>query len=195
MDAMVGHPILWEVVGADLVRSVARADQRLPGGRVLLALPAPLGFLEPRTKHGHRLGLVLVLALLVLDLDDGAGREVRDPHGRVGRVDRLATGARGALDLDPQVPVLVDLDLVLLDLGEYDDRRRRRVDPAARFGRGHSLDTVRPALELESRVRAVAGDLDDRLLDAPDPGLVEAHDLGLVAMAIGVAEVHPEELV
>src|SRR3954454_24683452 len=95
MDAVVGHPILREVVGPDLVRSVAGADQRLPGSRVLLALPAPLGFLEPRTKHGHRLGLVLVLALLVLDLDDGAGREVGDPHGRVGRVDRLATGARG----------------------------------------------------------------------------------------------------
>ena len=50
-----------------------------------------------------RLGLVLVLALLVLDLDDEAGRQVGDADGRVGRVDRLAAGPGRALDVDPQV--------------------------------------------------------------------------------------------
>ena len=51
------------------------------------------------------------------------------------------------------------------------------------------------ALELEPAVRAVAGDLDDRLLDAADAGLVEREDLGRELVRIGVAEVHPQDLV
>ena len=50
------------------------------------------------------------------------------------------------------------------------------------------------ALELQPRVGAVPADLDDRLLDAPDPGLVQGDHLGLVAVALGVAQVHPEQL-
>ena len=120
-----------------------------------------------------RLGLVLVLALLVLDLDHEAGRQVGDPDRGVGRVDRLAARARRALDLDPQVALLVDLDLVLLDLGQDDDGRGRGVDPAGRFGRRDALHAVGAALELEPAVGAVPADLDDRLLDAADAGLVE----------------------
>ena len=83
-------------------------------------------------------------------------------------------GPGRALDLDPEVPVLVDLDLGLLDLGQDDDGRRRGVDPAGRLGRRDALDAVGAALELQARVGAVAADLDDRLLDAADAGLVEA---------------------
>ena len=62
--------------------------------------------------------------------------------------------------------LLVDLDLDLVGLGHHDDRRGRGVDPAGRLGRRHALDAMDAALELEAAVRAVAGDLDDRLLDA-----------------------------
>src|SRR5215207_1096613 len=51
-----------------------------------------------------------------------------------------------------------------------------------------------PALELEARIGAVAADLDDRLLDAADARLIEAHHLGPVAVPLGVAEIETEEL-
>ena len=54
---------------------------------------------------------------------------------------------------------------------------------------------MRAALELQPRVRAVPRDLDDRLLDAADARLAEAHDLGLVPAVCRVAQVHLEELV
>ena len=120
-----------------------------------------------------------MLALLVLDLDDEAGRQVRDPDGGVGRVDGLAAGAGRALDVDAQVALLVDLDLDLVDLGQDDDGRGRGVDAPRRLGRRDALDAVDAALELEPAVRAVAVDLDDRLLDPADAGLVEAQELGV----------------
>ena len=57
-----------------------------------------------------------------------------------------------------------------------------------------ALDAMDAALELEPAVGAVAVDLDDRLLDPADARLVEAQHLGLEAVPLGVAEVHPQEL-
>ena len=50
------------------------------GARVVAALA--LGVVEPGAQDLHRLGLVLVLALLVLLADHDAGREVGDAHRR-----------------------------------------------------------------------------------------------------------------
>ena len=63
-----------------------------------------------------------------------------------------------------------------------------------RLGRRDALDAMDAALELEAAVGAVAVDLDDRLLDAADAGLVEAQDLRREAVPLGVAQVHPEQL-
>ena len=59
---------------------------------------------------------------------------------------------------------------------------------------GIALHAVHAALELEPAVGAVAVDLDDRLLDAVDAGLVQVEDLGREAVARGVAQVHPVQL-
>ena len=93
-DAVVGDAVLREVVGPDLLRPIARADHRAPRGGLRLVRLALLHLEQAGAQHGHRLGLVLVLALLVLDRDHEAGRQVGDAHGRVGRVDALAARAR-----------------------------------------------------------------------------------------------------
>ncbi len=103
-------------------------------------------------------------------------------------------GPGAALDVDPQVPGLVDVHLDLVGLGQHDDRRRARVDAAARLRRRHALDPVHAALELEPAVRTVAGDLEDRLLDPADARLVEAHEVRPEAVLEGVARVHPQQL-
>ena len=114
-------------------------------------------------------------------------RLVRDPHGRVGRVDRLPAGAGAAVDVDLQV-VGVDLDLDVLGLGQHRDGRGRGVDPALGLGLGHALDAVRAALELEHRVRAVA--LDGERVRA----VADRQRLDREAAPLGVAGQHPVQV-
>ena len=64
----------------------------------------------------------------------------------------------------------------------------------ARLGRRDPLDAVDAALELEPAVRAVADDLEDRLLDAADAGLVDGHQVGPEPVLLRVPAVHPEQL-
>ena len=115
------------------------------------------------------------------------GRLVRDPHGGVGRVDRLPARPGRAVDVDLQVG-LVDVDVDVLGLRQHRHRRRRGVDAPLRLRLRHALHAVRPALELEHRVGAVALDL-ERV-----GAVVRAQRLGLEAAPLGVAGEHPVEV-
>ena len=72
LDAVVGDPVLGEVVGADLLRALARADLRAPRRVELGPLALELALVEPRAQDAHRLLAVLQLRLLVLHRDDDA---------------------------------------------------------------------------------------------------------------------------
>src|SRR5690606_22399756 len=122
--AVVGDAVLGEVVRADPLGAVHAADLALArvGGlrrELLLLLREQAG-----AQHAHGGLAVLQLRLLVLHRHDDAGRQVRDAHGRVGRVDRLPARARRAVHVDLEV-VRVDLQLFrLVDLGEDEHARR-----------------------------------------------------------------------
>ena len=93
-----GPQILHLLVGMEHIR----ADLRPPGDVSLLPgkgaelrlafLPLTIGELGGQHLHGPV--FVLVLAPLVLTRHHDAGREVGDPHRRVGDVDVLAAGPR-----------------------------------------------------------------------------------------------------
>src|SRR6185437_14219774 len=85
---------------------------------------------------------VLKLRLLVLHRHDDPRWLVGDAYSRVGRVDRLATGPGGAVDIDLQV-ALVYLHVHILGFGQH------------RHGGGRG---VRATLELEDRVGILALD-------------------------------------
>jgi hypothetical protein len=53
---------------------------------------------------------------------------------------------------------------------------------------------VHAALVLDGRVGALPADLDDDLLEAAVLGLALREDLGLEASALGVAQVHAQQL-
>src|SRR6266550_1449693 len=192
-EAAVGEAVLREVVRPHLLRAFAASDLGVAGGR--LALRALLGRAreQPRAKDRHRLRFVLELAALVLARDDLACRQMRDAHCRVGGVHALTAVTAGAIEVDLQI-LLVDHEVGLLGFRQDGDCRGRRVDPALRLGRGHALHAVHARLELELRVRAPAGDLEDDLLEAALVGLALREDLGLPAMPLGVARVHPVEV-
>jgi hypothetical protein len=109
--AQVLHQLIGlQHVGADLV---APADVGLrrppPLGRLVALLQ--LALVEPRLQHVPGLGAVLVLRALVLARDD-AGRHVGDAHRRIGGVDVLAAGARGAVGVDAAVASLTSMSMV-----------------------------------------------------------------------------------
>ena len=93
LDPMVGHAVLGEVVGADLLGPLPRPHLGPPGRRLLL-LRLLLGLAEePGSQIPHGLLPVLELGPLLLGGHDDTRGEVGDPNGGVGRVHRLPTGA------------------------------------------------------------------------------------------------------
>ena len=147
-DPVVGDPVLTEVVGADPLRAVHGAHLAPPGrgclGRRLLLGRGD----QPGAQHPHRRLLVLQLGALVLAADDDAGRQMGDPHRRVGGVDPLAARSGAAVHVDPQV-VGIDLDLGLVGVRHHQDAGGRGVHPALGLGHRHPLHPVHAALELE----------------------------------------------
>ena len=103
-DAVIGDAVLRVVVGADLLRALARADHAAAlgadGGVLLLALDVE----QAAAQDLHRLRLVLELRALVLALDDHARRHVHDLDGAVRRVDALPAGAARCRDVDLRGP-------------------------------------------------------------------------------------------
>ncbi len=161
VDAVVGHAVLREVVGADPLAAVAGADEALALGGPLGLLLLQLGIVEAGLQHAERLGLVLVLALFVLALDDDAGLEVREPDGRGGLVDVLAAGAAGAEGV-VAVVVGLEIDFDVLRLGQHGHGGGRGVDAALGFGLGHALHAMAAAFVLQLAVDALAFDAPGR---------------------------------
>ena len=190
---MVGDAGLREVVSADPLAALAGPDLAAPfrGDRRLLLF---LGALEePRLEHAHGLRTVLDLRALVLARHDETARQVGDPYRRVGRVDTLAAGARGPVDVDPEI-LLLDLHVDVLGLRQHRDRDGRGVDAAGGFGDGHALHPMDAALELQPAPGAAAVDEQDHVLEPADTGRAGVHHLDPPALALGVLRVHAGEI-
>ena len=145
--------------------------------------------IEPRAQDLHRLGAVLVLALLLLHRNHDAGRQMRDAHRAFGLVDVLAAGAGGAVDVDAQI-ALVDLDVDLLGLRQHRDGDGGGVDAALALGRRHALHAVHAGFVFQPGEHAAAGDLGDAFLQAAQLGVVVFQDLEAPAAQLRVALVH-----
>src|SRR5690606_12051258 len=89
VDAMVRHPALGEVVGADALGTVAGSHLQQPRLRALVRRLHALQVEQAGAQNLHGARTVLVLRLLRLRNDD-AGRQMRYANGRIGRVDVLA---------------------------------------------------------------------------------------------------------
>ena len=120
---VLDHRVRVQDVGADLRAEVDVLRLAALGGDLLAALGL-LALQQLGAQHLHRGVLVGRLRALVLALHDDPARAVGDAHGRVGLVDVLAAGARGAIGVDLQVVVL-DLDVAdVLDHRRDLERRR-----------------------------------------------------------------------
>ena len=121
------------------------------------------------------------------------GRQVGQPDRRVGLVDVLAAGALRAEGVDPDlVPVELDLDVVV-GLGQDLDERERRLAPVLRVERADPDEPMDAALGAQPAVGAPAVDRDGHALEAGLLAFLLVEDLGREAVALGPAQVHPQE--
>src|SRR5262245_46165911 len=153
IDAVVGHPPLWEIIGPDALRAIARADLTTTNCRSFGIKPVPLTLIQLGSQDLQRLGLVLVLRFLVLLADHDAGRQMGDPHRAVGCVDRLPARPRRTENIDAKILVL-DLDIDLLRFGKYRNRSGGCMDAALRFRHRHPLHPMHARLEFEMGIGA-----------------------------------------
>ena len=118
---------------------------------------------------------------------------MRDADGRVGRVDALAAGARGAVGVDAQVGLL-DVDVDLVGLGQDRHGGRGGLDAALALGLRDALDAVDATLVLHDGVDLLARDLELDGLEAAGVGWAAGQDLGLPTLGGDEALVHLEEV-
>jgi len=111
----------------------------------------------------------------------------------VGRWVTRTAGTGRAVNVDLQVLVL-DVDVDLFGFGQHRHGGGRGVDAALRLGHRHPLHPVRAALVLEPAPGRVALDQERDLVEAAHVGGVGAEHLDLQPVALGVADVHLEQV-
>ena len=138
----------------------------------------------------HRAGAILQLRALVLALDHGPCREVRQAHRRVRFVDVLATGAGRSKGIDAKIG-LVDVhgfDGILF--GQHGDRAGGCVDAPLRLGFRHPLNTMCTGFELQTAVHTLAFDARDDLLESAMLAGAVVQDPYPPAFVLGIASIH-----
>src|SRR5690606_30751839 len=190
--AQILDPALVEHVVADLA---APADvglaglQRIPLGVALLDFQ----LVETCGQQLHRPVAVGVLAALGLAGDHHPRGHVGDAHRRLGLVDVLATGARGAVDVGPEVG-RIDLDVdVVVDLGRHEHRGEAGVAAVVRIEPRLAYQPVHPGLGLEPAVGVLALDPEGGRLDARHFAAGDLQQFGLPAARLGPAQVHAQQ--
>ena len=122
---------------------------------------------------------------------------MRNAHGGVGRVDRLAAGAAGPINVDTQIVRVDDDLLIVLDLRHDENACGARVDAALRLGDGHTLHAVHATLVLQVRPHALVGcgrslrtDRERNVLEATKFRVGRTHLGDAPAVCLRIAGVH-----
>ena len=93
---MIGHAVLWEIIGADFFFAPARADLAAALRAIFFRFLALLAFEQPRAKNAQRSLFVLNLTAAILTTNDRSSWNVQNLHGGVGRVYALPARTTGA---------------------------------------------------------------------------------------------------
>src|SRR5262245_3322783 len=165
-DAMVGDAPLREIVGANALRAIARADLALALRGPRLGRLLALELIKTRAQHLHGEPAVLVLRFLGRH-DDKAGWQMGDANGRIRLVDVLATGTTRPHGVDTDV-LGADVEIDVLHFREHGDGRCRGMNAPARFRRGHALHAMHARFILEARKHTLAGNRSHDLLVAAE---------------------------
>lgn len=114
-------------------------------------------------------------------------------HSGVGRVDALATMARGVVDVDAQVP-FVDFDLNVIGQNRQNlDTTEGGLTALLGIRRANAYETVHTLLALEHAVGVMPTHGEGRTVEADSLAGRGVVDSDLPVLALGVTRVHAEE--
>ena len=119
---------------------------------------------------------------------------MRQAHRRIGFVDVLAAGTRGAESIHAHVGRINQYVADIIGFRHDRHRRGRSVNAPLRFGGGHALHAMAAGFKFQARVSALADDACDHLLVAADFALRLRNDFNLPAISFGVARVHAKQI-
>ena len=155
--AVVGHPGLGVIIGADAFRTVAGTNLGLAVGGHFLVLALLFGFKQTGAKNLEGLFPVFVLRFFILAGNRNSGRQVGKAHGGVRCVHALPAGAGRAEDVHTHIIGLY-FNVHFLGLGQNGHRNRRSMNAPLRLRGGNTLHTVGAGLVFEPAVNLAAAD-------------------------------------
>src|SRR4051812_35543540 len=106
---------------------------------------------------------------------------MRDAHGGIRRVDRLAAGARGTEGGNAEI-FGFDLNVHVFGFRKHSDGDRGGMDASLSLGGGHALHAVDAALVLQLGVGASAFDDGDDFFEPADSGFGGGEHFDLPAL-------------
>ena len=124
---MVCEAVLGEVIGADFLAAIARADLRLPRCCDLFLLPPPFGLVELASEYLESLFAVLALRAFIRAGDRDTGGLVSDADRRIILLHVLAAGPAGPEGDDLEIAG-IKLEFHIFDFGQNGDSGGRGVN-------------------------------------------------------------------
>src|SRR5262249_2632585 len=158
---------LREIVGSDLLATVAGAHHAAPLSADLFLLFLQLYFVKSRAQHALGFGAILDLRFLILAGDNQPRRQVRDAHSGVSRIDALSAWPRGTERVNADV-LRIDLDLDFVRFRKNGDRYGGGMNASLLFGRRDTLHAMNAAFVFELAIDLVAVDQRDDFLEPAD---------------------------
>jgi len=113
---------------------------------ILFFFLAALVLEQTRPHDLERFLLVLLLAAPVLAADNSSGRNMQDLDGRIGRIDPLPARAARAANFNTQI-LRFQLDIDIFRFRQHRHGGGGSMNSPLRFGRGHALHAMYPALK------------------------------------------------
>ena len=194
---LTGTGVLDTLVGVLEIAAYLRTEAH---SGLLLVLGRLLGFAffffepgQPGLEHLQRDGPILVLAPLVLALDDDAGGQVGNPHGACGLVHVLAAGTAGAVGFHLEI-VFVDFDFLAVgDLGRNVHGGKRRLPLAVGVEGTDPHQAMDAGFSLQVAVSHRAANGHRGAVDAGFFVVLAVQQFDLVAAILGPLDVHPQQ--
>ena len=109
-----------------------------------------LPVLDARGKNLHGLGLVLVLAAVILALDNDPRGKMCDPVRRIRLVDMLPARTGSPESVDPDIGRIDVYVTDVIRLRHHGNRTGRRMDTSLRFRHRNTLYTMAARFEFQS---------------------------------------------
>src|SRR6266699_1744794 len=193
-EAVIGHTILWKVVGTHLLTAIAHLYLG-PPRLAQFFLPASLSQVpQARLEHRKRLRFILKLRFLVLASDYQPRGQVCNAYRRIGRVDALPAVTSRTIDINAEIAIFyIDCNLII-GFWQHYHLGGRRVDTPIRLGHGHALHAMGSPLVFHTAVSALTPHDKRHVFDPALFGLVGIQHFNLPVPSIGVAAVHAEKL-